>query len=849
MPDDGRPLRHHLLDLLFGLFEGGAVLLALDAFFPVTPGLVLIAVLLFCGAALLWLGARVPRRVTESGTGRGVRALLLRVALLCLFALLLGLVGVLRFGLPGRAVLLLLWTAAIATPLLDAFRVLLGNAERDAGPEDDDPLGPLCASFHEQLVLCALGTGAPAMAAAVGFAAFFVPLSAAQILDILTAFPPIAILLMAAWLLWLRRAVRPIRRYLKAGLDAAPGPVPGPGHDPAQADAAYRAAQLLPYQLGASKVLLWLLSVAALGVLGNRLWGIDLESAALILGETLVITLGAALYEVLWHRSILAPLLTELAVRRHGGMRNPLSLRTKMLIAFGTLTLFACGLSLFWSVMQYKTVATRYTERLARQRLLDLTTDLARRPPADEAALAQRLRNRARRDMALYYLPAGDPGPARGFAGGSLAAPPLPGAALQALRSGREGVLELPAGRLFCSYGPISLPPSIGRGSVLIAQPGYRGGEIDTETRVLIGFFVVLLLVSLGVVVLAAADLTRPIRQLERRAEAIAHGDLSPPRSPVAVENDEVGRLCAAFESMRQALSERFRSSSEINVALEAQVARRTVELERRNRELKEALEALTRAQEDLLQAEKMASMGRLVAGIAHEINNPVNAVVNTAGPLQESLAELGERVQGEAQDEQLGAELLAAVADMRDMLRVIGRGARRTKEIVQALHNYSRGDEGQRAQVDLHRCLDDSLDLLGHVLRGRIAVRREYDPGLRPVMGHAGQLQQVFMNLLTNAVQALSDREGGELVLRTFQEGTRVGVAIADNGPGIPPEALPRIFDPFFTTKEVGQGSGLGLSIVHGIVARHGGAIEVESEVGRGTRLTVTLPAAQRGE
>jgi signal transduction histidine kinase len=220
-----------------------------------------------------------------------------------------------------------------------------------------------------------------------------------------------------------------------------------------------------------------------------------------------------------------------------------------------------------------------------------------------------------------------------------------------------------------------------------------------------------------------------------------------------------------------------------------------------------------------------MASIGQLVAGIAHEINNPVNAVANTVGPLREAIG---------------GG---AAPGEIDHMIRVIQSGARRTKEIVQALHNYSRADDERVVEFDLNRGLDDSLELLRHQLRGTISVERKYGEVGR-VKAHAGQLNQVFMNLLSNAAQALSGQEGARIEVSTRRRDGEIVVEVADNGPGISADILPRIFDPFFTTKEVGQGSGLGLSIAHGIVERHGGTIDVETQIGQGTIFTVTLPA-----
>jgi signal transduction histidine kinase len=278
------------------------------------------------------------------------------------------------------------------------------------------------------------------------------------------------------------------------------------------------------------------------------------------------------------------------------------------------------------------------------------------------------------------------------------------------------------------------------------------------------------------------------------------------------------------------------RSTESLNVDLEREVRRRTEVLEQRNAELHDALDKLRRAQDDLVRSEKLASMGRLVAGIAHEINNPVNAVINTLAPLEEAIRTMTSAPSSDA--------AASAAADAQQMLAVVQRGAARSKAIVQALHNYSRGDEQRPHDLALGRSVDDTLDLLRHRLRN-VRVEKDIDPALR-VRGYPGQIDQVFMNLITNAAQAVGDREqGGTIRIAAAPRGGEVEVTVADDGPGIPPDVLPRIFDPFFTTKDVGEGSGLGLSIVHGIIDRHGGRIEVDSRVGEGTRFRILLPAA----
>jgi hypothetical protein len=301
-------------------------------------------------------------------------------------------------------------------------------------------------------------------------------------------------------------------------------------------------------------------------------------------------------------------------------------------------------------------------------------------------------------------------------------------------------------------------------------------------------------------------------------------------------EADEIGRLAVIFEEMRQSLRDRLRSTESINVDLEREVQRRTEALEQRNTELHEAMDKLRRAQDNLVRSEKLASMGRLVAGIAHEINNPVNAVINSLGPLDEIVKQI-------AAGESGSAATLAKEAE--EVLAVVQRGAARTKAIVQALHGYARGDESVQREVYLARSVEDTLGLLQHRLR-KVKVVKEVEPNVR-IMGFPGQIDQVLMNLLTNAAQAMGDR-GGTIHVAASNRDDCVLLTIGDEGPGIPREILPRIFDPFFTTKDVGEGSGLGLSIVHGIVERHGGHIDVDSQPGQGTKFSISFPLPSSG-
>jgi len=271
-----------------------------------------------------------------------------------------------------------------------------------------------------------------------------------------------------------------------------------------------------------------------------------------------------------------------------------------------------------------------------------------------------------------------------------------------------------------------------------------------------------------------------------------------------------------------------------LNARLEERVRERSVQLEGANRELAEAYAELKNAEVQLVQSEKMASLGRLVAGVAHEINNPVSFIATSVAPLQR-------RLETAAAD--APAEVAKLLADAREIVAVMARGAERTAAIVKDLRSFSRLGEATRKPVDLHEELEVSLRLLEPRWRDRIAIHRDYGP-LPPVECDPGQLNQVFMNVLANACDAIAGQ--GNLWLTTRAQGDGVRIGVRDDGAGMAPEVVGRIFDPFFTTKDVGAGTGLGLAISHGVVAAHGGRIEVESAPGKGATFRIVLPVAQ---
>ena len=278
------------------------------------------------------------------------------------------------------------------------------------------------------------------------------------------------------------------------------------------------------------------------------------------------------------------------------------------------------------------------------------------------------------------------------------------------------------------------------------------------------------------------------------------------------------------------------------------------IRLEQEKDEQRRLLRALEETHVQLLQSEKLASIGQLAAGVAHEINNPVgfiSANLNTLKTWVRSLLDVIAAHEAAlpqlepAQRDALAAMGRAADLDyVRDEIATLIDesidGALRVRRIVQDLRDFSRPGSGEWCVADIHAGLESTLNVVHNELKYKADIVREYGD-LPPVECLPSQLNQVFMNLLVNAAHAIPER--GVITIRTSSDDEHVSIAISDTGTGMTPDIVRRIFDPFFTTKPVGQGTGLGLSVSHGIVERHRGAIDVTSEPGRGTTFRIRLP------
>ncbi|GMR22627.1 MAG: hypothetical protein BMS9Abin37_0990 [Acidobacteriota bacterium] len=264
----------------------------------------------------------------------------------------------------------------------------------------------------------------------------------------------------------------------------------------------------------------------------------------------------------------------------------------------------------------------------------------------------------------------------------------------------------------------------------------------------------------------------------------------------------------------------------------EESMKRYAEKLESTNHELRETQMAL-------VQTEKMASLGKLVAGIAHEINTPVGAVSSNADLMRRALTKLRHAI-GESQIPE-NRDLEKALTALEHVASVNREACERIAKIVRELRNFARLDEAERKRVDVHEGIESTLTLLHHELKKRIDVVREFGD-LPEIECFPSRLNQVFMNLLVNTIQAIDGK--GRITVRTSASDAHVRLEFRDSGRGVPPDVLPQIFDPGFTTKGVGVGSGLGLAICYQIVRKdHGGEISVDSKTGVGTTFTVTLP------
>ncbi len=356
-------------------------------------------------------------------------------------------------------------------------------------------------------------------------------------------------------------------------------------------------------------------------------------------------------------------------------------------------------------------------------------------------------------------------------------------------------------------YGalPCRLPRFYGYGDagyLLLSSYEQPWQAFHDSQRDLLLFSVIGIIVSTAIVWLVIRHVTEPLRQLRDSAEAVGRGDFS--RRIDIHSGDELGELAAVFNHT-------------------------TENLQKSTEQLGKTVETLRTTQAQLIHSEKLSAVGEFVAGVAHELNNPLTALIG-----------FSELVQMSDVDE-----------DTRSSLKRISNSAERCHKIVQSLLSFSRQRPPERKLVNVNTIVDSAVEILIYELRtSNIKVVKELSPQLPRLLVDPHQLQQVFLNIINNARQAIEAyRAHGSVRLSTQVEGRRVRVRFQDDGPGISEENLKKIFNPFFTTKPVGKGTGLGLSLTYGIIQEHGGVISVESAVGKGTTFVIDLPITEQSE
>ncbi|MEA5595837.1 ATP-binding protein [Rivularia sp. UHCC 0363] len=375
------------------------------------------------------------------------------------------------------------------------------------------------------------------------------------------------------------------------------------------------------------------------------------------------------------------------------------------------------------------------------------------------------------------------------------------------------------------------------------------------------------------VVIQVTHSITNRILYLTNATKKIASGDFS---TQIKIDgNDEISILAQSFNYMTKQVALLLKKQEEINEELEVsnqtlehRVNLRTIELNDKNASLQKTLQELQRTQAQVIQSEKMSSLGQMVAGVAHEINNPVSFVHGNLEPACEYAQDLIRIIElyqkyypnpvKEIETEIDAVELDFIKEDFVKLLDSMRNGAERITQIVLSLRNFSRLDEAEFKRVDIHEGIDSTLLILHNRLKSQsnhpeIKVIKDY-ASLPKVDCYAGQLNQVFMNILANAIDALNDQVKinqsfiPQIRVSTELSGnSNILIRIADNGSGIPQSIQSKLFDPFFTTKQVGKGTGLGLSISYQIIVdKHHGKLSCESSPAQGTEFIIEIPIAQ---
>ncbi len=363
--------------------------------------------------------------------------------------------------------------------------------------------------------------------------------------------------------------------------------------------------------------------------------------------------------------------------------------------------------------------------------------------------------------------------------------------------------IELNSVHYYCIAGRFeSLKADGNLGYVLLSSREQSLAAMKATQHVLVGMGFLAILFCAAAVWFYINRVTEPLRELRQGAEAVGRGEFN--RRVAVGSRDECGQLAMVFNGM-------------------------TENIQQSRSQLEKTVETLKTTQAQLVQSEKLSAIGKFVAGVAHELNNPLTAVVGFSEVLKKSTVD--------DKDRRYSDNILKA--------------ALRCKRIVQSLLSFARREQPERKLASLNSLIEMVLEIVGYSLRtSNIEVVTKLEPNLPLVLVDTSQIQQVLLNIINNAHEAIeSGKQAGRIQIVTETRKPNICITIQDNGPGIPREHLRRIFDPFFTTKEVGKGTGLGLSLCYGYIKEHGGTITPSSQVGQGATFTIELPIAGKDE
>jgi signal transduction histidine kinase len=567
----------------------------------------------------------------------------------------------------------------------------------------------------------------------------------------------------------------------------------------------------LPGRLAAMHLVAWLTIGAAVGVilwLGARFRP---DRSFLVILACGLAGAGTALAARVRAAILLMPDLAAFHVGSSSAVSMRATLRRRLTLVLGGLVFFSSAFGLTMVFALQREIVAYYVDQQREEFVRAASSALATKP-ADPCAALEPL---VPVDGAVYGLDE----ELECQLGVTLEEP-----LEELLKSARPGPLSLPAADL---EGALVALGSDGSGphlAFLLPRPEWTRRVLLVSLL----FYTLLFMFSAYLAAQVARSLTTPIDALRRQLARIAKGDL---KAPVGLTStDEIGQLAQSAEAMRHGLEEMVETIQALNLNLEEKVQERTLQLEDANHGLRDALQQLKETQSHLVHAEKMASLGRLMTGLAHELNNPVNAILNTVGPLQKTL----EGLSGTVAEERLDRLIRAG--------RVVSHAARRTVDLIESMGTFSRAGEQVSKPTDLNNAICATWLLLQHRVDDGKSVVENVAGELPMVEVVPGEISQVFMNLFANALDAVASKGRDGLVrVTTDAQPDGVAVTVEDNGVGVPVELRPRIFEPFFTTKD--SGTGLGLSISHEVVDRHHGSLEVDDSPLGGARFTLRLP------